>query len=89
MLTRLWESFPREALIGDQETRLVVDDALIRPIDHDGRFYRVAGPLDGPSSVQGRPVLAAADRAALDDAAAVAGSVIVVVAIRPPVPIRR
>jgi alkanesulfonate monooxygenase SsuD/methylene tetrahydromethanopterin reductase-like flavin-dependent oxidoreductase (luciferase family) len=61
ILTRLWESFPRDALIGDQERALVVDDRLIRPIAHDGRFYRVAGPLDGPSSVQGRPVLVAAD----------------------------
>jgi alkanesulfonate monooxygenase SsuD/methylene tetrahydromethanopterin reductase-like flavin-dependent oxidoreductase (luciferase family) len=51
VLTRLWESFPREALIGDQETGVVVEDALIEPISHDGAFYRVAGPLDGPSSV--------------------------------------
>lgn len=61
ILTRLWESFPRRALIGDQERALVVEEELIRPIDFDGRFYQVAGPLDGPSSVQGRPVLVAAD----------------------------
>ncbi len=66
VLTRLWESFPRRALIGDQERALVVDDTLIRPIGHTGRFYRVAGPLDGPSSVQGRPVLVAADPDVLD-----------------------
>ncbi|MFE7422414.1 hypothetical protein [Rhodococcus sp. NPDC057529] len=59
ILTRLWESFPRDALIGDQERALVVDDALVRAIDHEGRFYRVAAPLDGPSSVQGRPVVVA------------------------------
>ncbi|MFC8528127.1 LLM class flavin-dependent oxidoreductase [Nocardia sp. NPDC057227] len=58
LLTRLWESFPRAALLGDQERALVLDDALITPIDFAGRYYRVAGPLDGPSSVQGRPVLA-------------------------------
>ena len=61
ILTRLWESFPRDALIGDQERAVVVDDELIRAIDHEDRFYRVAGPLDGPSSVQGRPVVVAAD----------------------------
>ena len=61
VLTRLWDSFPRAALIGDQERALVVDDSLIRPIAHEGRFYRVAGPLDGPSSSQGRPVLVAID----------------------------
>jgi hypothetical protein len=73
ILTRLWESFPREALIGDQDRALVIDDKLIRPIAHEGRFYRVAGPLDGPSSVQGRPVLVAADLGVLDWAA-IAGS---------------
>ncbi|MEV0358427.1 LLM class flavin-dependent oxidoreductase [Nocardia sp. NPDC050697] len=58
VLTRLWESFPRAALLGDQERALVLDDTLITPIDFAGRYYRVAGPLDSPSSVQGRPVLA-------------------------------
>jgi alkanesulfonate monooxygenase SsuD/methylene tetrahydromethanopterin reductase-like flavin-dependent oxidoreductase (luciferase family) len=80
VLTRLWESFPRQALIGDQAAGLVVDDALITPIDHEGAFYRVAGPLDGPSSVQGRPVVVA-DLGVLD-ATAVAESVDVVVVDR-------
>jgi len=61
VLTRLWESFPRAALVGDQERAIVVDDTLVRRIDHVSPAYRVAGPLDGPSSVQGRPVLVAAD----------------------------
>lgn len=61
VLNGLWESFPRRALLGDQDRALVVDDSLIRPIAHAGRFYRVAGPLDGPSSPQGRPVLATTD----------------------------
>ncbi|MEV8516026.1 LLM class flavin-dependent oxidoreductase [Dactylosporangium sp. NPDC051484] len=77
VLTRLWESFPRTALVGDQDGGVVVDDTLIAPIDHEGVFYRVAGPLDGPSSVQGRPVVVA-DLDALD-AAAVAESADVVV----------
>lgn len=59
VLTRLWESFPREALVGDREAALVVDTALVEPIGHEGAFYRVAGPLDGPSSVQGRPLVTA------------------------------
>ncbi|QIZ38875.1 LLM class flavin-dependent oxidoreductase [Saccharopolyspora sp. ASAGF58] len=80
VLTRLWESFPRVALIGDQESGLVADDALIEPINHEAAFYRVAGPLDGPSSAQGRPVLVA-DLGALDPTA-VARSADVVVADR-------
>lgn len=79
VVTRLWESFPSTALLGDQQRALVVDDTLIRPIDFDGRFYRVAGPLDGPSSVQGRPVLVATQPAAVGwpRVAAVADAVIV------------
>jgi alkanesulfonate monooxygenase SsuD/methylene tetrahydromethanopterin reductase-like flavin-dependent oxidoreductase (luciferase family) len=59
ILVGLWESFPSDALVGDQEAGVFVEDSLISPIDHEGRFYRVAGPLDGPSSVQGRPVVVA------------------------------
>lgn len=83
VLTRLWESFPRAALIGDQEAGVVVDDSLVRPIDHEGAFYRVAGPLDGPSSAQGRPVVVA-DLGDLDvlDVTAVAWSADVVVVDR-------
>ncbi|GLW30304.1 LLM class flavin-dependent oxidoreductase [Actinoplanes regularis] len=59
VLARLWDSFPRAALIGDQRSGVVADDTLIDPIHHEGTFYRVAGPLDGPSSAQGRPVVVA------------------------------
>jgi alkanesulfonate monooxygenase SsuD/methylene tetrahydromethanopterin reductase-like flavin-dependent oxidoreductase (luciferase family) len=79
IINRLWESFPRSALIGDQDAAIVADDTRIRPIDHDGRFYRVAGPLDGPSSVQGRPALVVDDPAEIGwvTVAAVADAVIV------------
>lgn len=61
VLAGLWDSFPREALVGDVAGAVVVRDELLRPIRHAGRFYRVAGPIDGPSSLQGRPLLLAAD----------------------------
>jgi hypothetical protein len=62
---------------------VVVDDTLIAAIDHEGAFYRVAGPLDGPSSVQGRPVVVAdLDGTGGLDAAAVAASADVVVVDR-------
>jgi alkanesulfonate monooxygenase SsuD/methylene tetrahydromethanopterin reductase-like flavin-dependent oxidoreductase (luciferase family) len=78
VLTRLWESFPRTSLIGDQQGGVVADDTLIRPIAHEGEFYRVAGPLDGPSSVQGRPVIVA-DLNLLDVTAVAASADVVVV----------
>jgi alkanesulfonate monooxygenase SsuD/methylene tetrahydromethanopterin reductase-like flavin-dependent oxidoreductase (luciferase family) len=79
VLTRLWDGFPAAALIGDQEGGVVVDDGLIRTVDYDGRFYRVTGPLDGPSSRQGRPVLMASDVDTLGWAsvAAIADAVVV------------
>ncbi len=61
VLTGLWQTFPRTALVGDQRNAVVADDTLIHPLGHEGALYRVAGPIDGPSSVQGRPVLVAAD----------------------------
>lgn len=78
VLARLWESFPRAALLGDRERARVVDPTLIAGIDHEGRGYRVAGPLDGPSSVQGRPlVVADTDLVGWDVAARSADAVIV------------
>ena len=79
VLTGLWESFPAAALLADQAAGLFADDSLIWGIDHRGSFYRVAGPLDGPASPQGRPVLVAADMDLLDwDSVAGAADVVVV-----------
>jgi alkanesulfonate monooxygenase SsuD/methylene tetrahydromethanopterin reductase-like flavin-dependent oxidoreductase (luciferase family) len=79
VLTGLWESFPAAALLADQAAGVFADDSLIWGIDHEGSFYRVAGPLDGPASPQGRPVLVAADMDLLHwDGVAGAADVVVV-----------
>ncbi|MFE6164026.1 LLM class flavin-dependent oxidoreductase [Streptomyces sp. NPDC056486] len=78
VLTGLWETFPAAALLGDQETGVFTEDTLIRPLGHEGRFYRVAGPLDGPSSPQGRPVLVADAGDELDLADALAHADVVI-----------
>lgn len=85
VLTRLWESFPATALLGDQATGVFAEDSLITPIDHEGPCYRVKGPLDSPSSPQGRPVLVADARDGLDwaDVAALADAVVVTEAQAP------
>jgi alkanesulfonate monooxygenase SsuD/methylene tetrahydromethanopterin reductase-like flavin-dependent oxidoreductase (luciferase family) len=85
ILRRLWDSFPAEALLGDQQSGIFVRDELIRPAGFDGRFYRVAGALDGPSSVQGRPVQVAAVTDAAEIACVVghADAVIVDIAAAP------
>ncbi|MGH3643950.1 MAG: hypothetical protein ACRDUX_33575, partial [Mycobacterium sp.] len=79
VLTGLWSSFSSDALVGDQAGAVVVEDRLIHSIDHDGIFYRVTGPLDGPSAPHRRPLLVAADMDVLgwDVVAAVADVVLV------------
>ncbi len=79
VLTRLWQSFPARALLGDQAAGEFAEVSLVQPINHEGDFYRIAGPLDGPSSPQGRPVLVAADmdQLAWDDVARTADVVTV------------
>jgi alkanesulfonate monooxygenase SsuD/methylene tetrahydromethanopterin reductase-like flavin-dependent oxidoreductase (luciferase family) len=79
VLTDLWQTFPVTALLGDQATGVFADTDLISPIGHEGDFYRIAGPLDGPSSAQGRPVLLAdaRDELAWEDVAALADVLVV------------
>lgn len=86
VLTRLWESFPRDALVGDAERAVVVDASRLRRLDHTGPAYRVAGPLDGPASVQGRPVLVADDVDVLGWAVVAAVADVVVVDVGTGVP---
>lgn len=54
---RLWDSWEDGAVIGDQAAGRFADPARVHAVDHDGEFYRVAGPLNVPRSPQGRPVL--------------------------------
>lgn len=55
---RLWEdSWEDGAIVADPETRVYADPARIHRIDHDGRYYRVAGPHLPSPSPQRTPVL--------------------------------
>jgi FMN-dependent oxidoreductase (nitrilotriacetate monooxygenase family) len=53
----LWDSWADDATIADKATGRYADPTRIRPIDHEGRFYRVAGPLNVPRPPQGHPLL--------------------------------
>ncbi|MEU1545788.1 NtaA/DmoA family FMN-dependent monooxygenase [Nocardia sp. NPDC005745] len=57
VVTALWDSAPADAIVGDKATGRYLDPAVVRPIDHDGKFFRVAGPLKAPPLTHGRPVL--------------------------------
>lgn len=54
---QLWDSVAPDAMIWDRATGRTADPAKVRAIDHDGRFFKVKGPLNTPPSPQGRPVL--------------------------------
>ncbi|MBV9377162.1 MAG: LLM class flavin-dependent oxidoreductase [Alphaproteobacteria bacterium] len=53
----LWDSWAEDAVVDDRQSGRYARPDRIRPIDHCGDFYRVAGPLNTPRCPQGRPVL--------------------------------
>src|SRR5215469_10193813 len=53
----LWDSWAADAVIDDRQGGRYARPDRIRPINHRGDFYEVAGPLNMPRCPQGRPVL--------------------------------
>lgn len=53
----LWNSWADDAVVDDRNSGQYGRIDRIRPIDHDGEYYKVAGPLNLPRGPQGRPVL--------------------------------
>jgi len=53
----LWDSWADDAVLDDRASGRYARADHIRPIDHAGPHYRVAGPLNLPRGPQGRPVL--------------------------------
>ena len=53
----LWDSWAADAVLDDRASGHYARAERIRPIDHRGDFYQVAGPLNLPRCPQGRPVL--------------------------------
>ncbi len=53
----LWDSWAEDAVLDDRVGGQYARADRIRPINHRGDFYQVAGPLNMPRCPQGRPVL--------------------------------
>ncbi len=53
----LWDSWAEDAVLDDRRSGRYAQPERIRPINHKGVYYEVAGPLNVPRSPQGRPVL--------------------------------
>jgi FMN-dependent oxidoreductase (nitrilotriacetate monooxygenase family) len=54
---KLWDSWEDDAPVGDKRAGLFADGSRIHKIDHEGRYYKVAGPLNTPRIPQGYPLL--------------------------------
>jgi FMN-dependent oxidoreductase (nitrilotriacetate monooxygenase family) len=52
----LWDSWKSGALTADHRGQAVLDSSKVIPVNHEGRFFSVAGPLNIPPLPQGRPV---------------------------------
>ena len=58
VLYKLWEgSWDDDAIVADREHNVFADPAKIRPIDHDGTYFKVEGPHLPSPSRQRTPVL--------------------------------
>jgi len=60
VVTRLWDSWADDAIVGDRERRIWADTSRIVPANFHGKYYDVAGALPVPRPPQGHPVLAQA-----------------------------
>ncbi len=60
----LWDSWADDAFIQDKATGQFLDPARVRRLDHAGRHFKVAGPLNVPRTPQGQPVVFTAGQSA-------------------------
>jgi FMN-dependent oxidoreductase (nitrilotriacetate monooxygenase family) len=53
----LWDSYEDDALIRDKQSGVYLDPTKVHKVNHKGKFFEVAGPLNVARSPQGRPVV--------------------------------
>ena len=53
----LWDSWDEDAFLRDKDSGIFFDAAKLHTLNHEGKFYRVRGPLTVPRSPQGHPVV--------------------------------
>ena len=57
VVSQLWDSWDDDAFLRDKESGHYFRPEAFQPINHQGRFFKVRGPLNVPRSPQGRPVI--------------------------------
>ncbi|MFT4264684.1 MAG: NtaA/DmoA family FMN-dependent monooxygenase [Nocardioides sp.] len=53
----LWSGWDDDALVLDLENGIFADGDKVHPIDHEGKYYKVRGPLSAPPMPQRSPVI--------------------------------
>jgi len=53
----LWDSWDDGAIVADKATGTFLDRSKVRPLDHQGRFFSVKGPLNIERCPQGHPII--------------------------------
>jgi len=56
----LWDSWEDDTLVLNRESGVFLDANKIRPINYEGNFYKVRGPINIPRPPQGHPVIVTA-----------------------------
>ena len=57
IVKRLWDSWEDGAILRDQATGRYFDPAKVHQLNHEGKFFNVAGPLNVARPPQGHPVI--------------------------------
>jgi FMN-dependent oxidoreductase (nitrilotriacetate monooxygenase family) len=55
--TKLWNSWDADAVLRNQDSGVYADTTKIRPLKHEGEYFKVRGPLSLPRGPGGGPVL--------------------------------
>jgi FMN-dependent oxidoreductase (nitrilotriacetate monooxygenase family) len=54
IVTRLWEAWEPDAMVLDPSIPMFADGSKVHPIHHEGKYFKVRGPINAPRSPQGR-----------------------------------
>ncbi|MFC7539369.1 NtaA/DmoA family FMN-dependent monooxygenase [Siccirubricoccus deserti] len=53
----LWDCWDDGAVVRNHATGQYIDPAKVRPLNHEGRFFKVKGPLPTSRTPQGQPII--------------------------------
>jgi long-chain alkane monooxygenase len=57
VVQKLWDSWEPDAMVIDREQEIFAHPDKVHPVHHEGHYFRSRGPLSGPRSPQGHPVI--------------------------------